>query len=335
MKDDYLRDKDKDYLKIEKIYKENYLIDDYKKNNIEIIKYGNILTDKIRPQANDADIALVYSYFLKLSADDFRTLYREVTKYQNSGYSITRGLLTRIYNSLISTGRIKEIDLTTKPKDFIPITNQNKVGILETTQNEENEKQRLERERLEKERIERERQERERLERERVVNAAIQKFLDDIQNKSASSNFRGWVLPNGILLSQYTDKEKRQDHSSLVKIFMAGVEEYDTDLYNRLKDIYQQYLAMYGMKSGDLDESFAVEALGWMQVSVFGRRNILYRGERWQDRILTPFFVEHNFSYELSNRGRCYTVEFETLYDNIDEIMKLGLKKKYVNTKKI
>ena len=79
--------------------------------------------------------------------------------------------------------------------------------------------------------------------------------------------------------------------------------------------------------SSDLDESFAVETLGWMQIAHFGRKNIVYRGERWQDRLLRPFLVDYGFRYEIANSGKSYELEFASLYDHIDEIIRLGLEK--------
>ena len=122
---------------------------------------------------------------------------------------------------------------------------------------------------------------------------------------------------------------RRQDHSSLVKTFMAGLEEFDIDMYNRIQKIYGDYLSLYGVRSGDYDESFAVEKLGWMQVSVCGSRIIAYRAERWQDRILRPFFMDYGFTYIVQDKGRSYEMEFAHLYDHMDEIMELGLRKRY------
>ena len=177
----------------------------------------------------------------------------------------------------------------------------------------------------------------ERLEKEAFAKKVIDKFMSDITNKKANQNFRGWVLPNGLLISQYNETQdahmdktpRRQDHSSLTKTFMAGLEEFDKDAYDRIQILYDEYLKLYGVHSGDYDESFAVERLGWMQVSVCGTKVIAYRAERWQDRILRPFFMDYGFKYVVQDSGRSYEMEFAYLYDHMDEIMELGLKKRY------
>ena len=166
----------------------------------------------------------------------------------------------------------------------------------------------------------------------------IDSFLSDITNKQGSENFRGWVLPNGELLSQYSEIGKieggtRQDHSSLFKTFMAGLEDYDIDAFDRIYALYEKYLDSYGMKGVDFSESFAVEVLGWMQINICGYKTILYQGERWQDRILRPFLVDYGFKYHIRNaKGNYNTNGLDTLYDHINEILELGLTKKYSDT---
>lgn len=166
----------------------------------------------------------------------------------------------------------------------------------------------------------------------------IDSFLSDITKKQGSENFRGWVLPNGELLSQYSEIGKieggtRQDHSSLFKTFMAGLEDYDIDAFDRIYALYEEYLDSYGMKGVDFSESFAVEVLGWMQINICGYKIILYQGERWQDRILRPFLVDYGFKYHIRNaKGNYNTNGLDTLYDHINEILELGLTKKYSDT---
>ena len=158
----------------------------------------------------------------------------------------------------------------------------------------------------------------------------IDSFLSDITKKQGSENFRGWVLPNGELLSQYSEIGKieggtRQDHSSLFKTFMAGLEDYDIDAFDRIYALYEEYLDSYGMKGVDFSESFAVEVLGWMQINICGYKIILYQGERWQDRILRPFLVDYGFKYHIRNaKGNYNTNGLDTLYDHINEILELG-----------
>ena len=166
----------------------------------------------------------------------------------------------------------------------------------------------------------------------------IDSFLSDITKKQGSENCRGWVLPNGELLSQYSEIGKieggtRQDHSSLFKTFMAGLEDYDIDAFDRIYALYEEYLDSYGMKGVDFSESFAVEVLGWMQINICGYKIILYQGERWQDRILRPFLVDYGFKYHIRNaKGNYNTNGLDTLYDHINEILELGLTKKYSDT---
>ena len=142
------------------------------------------------------------------------------------------------------------------------------------------------------------------------------------------------MLPNGELLSQYVDTTEgtrgvRQDHAKLFKVFFAGLEKYNKDAYDVMKKLYDNYLAAHGFSSGDWDESFAVEVLGWMQIAHNGRMRILYRGERWQDRLLRPFLIDYGFNFEISDFGDCHYVEFMSIYDYIDEIISLGLEQKY------
>lgn len=214
----------------------------------------------------------------------------------------------------------------------------------EETKNEESQtntsdgidQERLERERLERERLERERLERERLERERreqYKKQIIDSFMEDITSKSGNSSFRGWILPNGELVSQYDDKAAggygRQDHGSLFRTFMDGLKEYDIDSFNRMSAKYEEYQRVCDV-TADIRESFATEVLGWMQVNVCGQRVILYQGERWQDRLIRPFLMDYGFNYQICpNQDRYATSEFDNLCDHFGEILELGLKSKY------
>lgn len=165
------------------------------------------------------------------------------------------------------------------------------------------------------------------------ANPIVEKFLSDIRRNAGSRSFRGWMLPNGELLSQYVDTTVgagvRQDHSKLFKVFFTGLEKYDKNSYDKMRKLYDDYLAKHGFSRGDWDESFAVEALGWMQIAHHGGMRILYRGERWQDRLLRPFLIDYGFNYEISDFGDCHYVEFMDIYNHIDEIISLGLEKKY------
>lgn len=167
------------------------------------------------------------------------------------------------------------------------------------------------------------------------ANPIVEKFLSDIRKTSRSGSFRGWMLPNGELLSQYVDttlgsRGVRQDHAKLYKVFMAGLEKYNKDAFDKINNLYSKYLQDHGVSSSyDWDESFAVEILGWMQIAHNGALRILYRGERWQDRLLRPFLYDYGFGFEISDFGDCHYVEFMDLYNHIDEIILQGLEEKY------
>ena len=161
----------------------------------------------------------------------------------------------------------------------------------------------------------------------------IKKFLDDTTSVSVANDFRGWVLPNGQLVSQYNDNGAygRQDHGALVKLFINGLQEHDRDKYDEMMAVYNVYVSK-NHNAYDVYESFAVDALGWMQVSEFGSKRIIARQENWQNRLLAPFIVDFGFdlvSSDNPNQGVCYNSRFFRLYDSIKEIITYGLEKKY------
>lgn len=161
----------------------------------------------------------------------------------------------------------------------------------------------------------------------------IQKFLNDTTSATVAENFRGWVLPNGQLVSQYNEfgSTGRQDHGALVKLFFSGLQEHDSAKYDELMLIYSDYVSK-NHNARDIYESFAVDALGWMQVSEFGTKRIIARQERWQDRLLAPFILDFGFDLVSSsnpNQGLCYNSSFYRLYDDIKQIITLGLEQKY------
>ena len=316
----YKEDKICNY-KDEKIY--NYKID-----NSYYKSYGKISRDTIRLVLSDDELKELRLHLSLLSDREYKALNEFVVNARNLGIKLTYHDLLFLTNEL----------LTSRSRKNSSSVGQTQIET-EAEKKQREEKERLEREKRERERIERERLERERREREKEerIKKIINKFLSDITSKQANGNFRGWVLPNGLLISQYNEttdayissSPRRQDHSSLVKTFMAGLEEYDRDAYDRIQSLYNDYLSFYGVRGGDYDESFAVERLGWMQVSVCGSRVIAYRAERWQDRILRPFFMDFGFTYLVQDKGRSYEMEFAYLYDHMDEIMELGLRKRY------
>lgn len=316
----YKEDKICNY-KDEKIY--NYKID-----NSYYKSYGKISRDTIKLVLSDDELKELRLHLSLLSDREYKALNEFVVNARNLGIKLTYHDLLFLTNEL----------LTSRSRKNSSSVGQTQIET-EAEKKQREEKERLEREKRERERIERERLERERREREKEerIKKIINKFLSDITSKQVNGNFRGWVLPNGLLISQYSEttdayissSPRRQDHSSLVKTFMAGLEEYDRGAYDRMQTLYSNYLSLNGVSGGDYDESFAVETLGWMQVSVCGSRVIAYRAERWQDRILRPFFMDYGFKYIVQDRGRSYEMEFAHLYDNMDEILELGLRKRY------
>ncbi len=155
----------------------------------------------------------------------------------------------------------------------------------------------------------------------------IEGFLSDMFNVAPDRSFRGWILPNGKLMSQFNISEMggRQDHGNLIKLFINSLKEYDASLYEKLINTYNEYLQNnYGSRGYyDIHESFAVEVLGWMQVSYQAQRKIIAQGTNWQNKFLRPFFTDYGFALEIRpNKGY---INLDIAYDNIMEIIKLGL----------
>lgn len=161
----------------------------------------------------------------------------------------------------------------------------------------------------------------------------VEGFIQDILAVPSSVSFRGWMLPNGQLMSQYTERTEvakvgsRQDHSRLFSLFLQGLKKYDSEAYSKILALYQEY--QKENTYGDIGDSFAVERLGWMQIAVNGGKKVMYRAERWQDRLLRPFLVDLGFNYEVAASGQCHYAEFSDLYDHIEEIIKLAVEEKY------
>ncbi len=281
----------------------------YNNDDVKIGSYGNIVDSLISTLTPyEVEKLRLLSMFLSnqgitnLSNNDILTLVSMAT---NPQYDATiRSIGTRINNVKGNTPNPASVPVT-RPIQPITIDTNNK-QVSTPIKNEEPKR----------------------------ANPIIEKFLSDIRSVNGSSSFRGWMLPNGELLSQYVDTTEgtrgvRQDHAKLFKVFFAGLEKYNKDAYDVMKKLYDNYLAAHGFSSGDWDESFAVEVLGWMQIAHNGRMRILYRGERWQDRLLRPFLIDYGFNFEISDFGDCHYVEFMSIYDYIDEIISLGLEQKY------
>lgn len=160
-------------------------------------------------------------------------------------------------------------------------------------------------------------------------------IADTITNEK--NNFRCWVLPNGNIYSQSANHNQILNHGMLVEIFFEGLKEFDEKLYTVMIDLYQKYRENVS-QDANVEESFAVEVLGWMQVSSNNMyKYVAYRGENWQDKLLWPLFTNYDFKFLISNNKYCQDSKFFQLYDHIDEIIDLGLqksKKITLNTKK-
>lgn len=153
------------------------------------------------------------------------------------------------------------------------------------------------------------------------------KYQKDIFNNTVDKDFRGWILPTGQILTQYFDG-KRQDHGELARLFFKGLEMFDKSAYSKMMELYNQYRGNKYI-SRDIQESFAVEVLGWIQVSECGKKRVITCGERWQDKFIDPFIRYYDFDLEISDRAKCEYEKFLDLYNNIYEIMSLALKQKY------
>lgn len=312
--------------KNEKIYK-------YEIDNNYYKSYGNISRDRISLGLSSSQLKDLRTVVCLLSDKQYKLLCDVITNVKNLGINITYSDILFLAKEILSSDKLGY----NSSKPVVQTPKETEEEKKKREEKERLERERREKERLERERLERERRERERLEKEAFAKRVIDKFMNDITNKQINQNFRGWVLPNGLLISQYNEtteaymssSPRRQDHSSLIKTFMAGLEDFDKDAYDRIQSLYSGYLNLYGLRSGDIDETFAVERLGWMQVSVCGTKVIAYRAERWQDRILRPFFMDYGFKYIVQDKGRSYEMEFAHLYDHMDEIMELGLRKRY------
>lgn len=314
-KDNYTKIIDKDYF----IYKDPVLgkkdVLYYNNDNVSIGSYGNIVDSLVSTLTSyELEKLRLLAMFVKqqginnISSTDLISIYRIAI---DPIYDDTiRNLGARINAIKGNTPNPVSVPVTPPIQPIISIDKTNSDITIETPKKEEPKR----------------------------ANPIVERFLNDIRSKQGNSSFRGWMLPNGELLSQYVDDSNgritrlRQDHARLYKIFMAGVEKYDKVSFDKINDLYDKYKRNHGVGSTgvyDWDESFAVEALGWMQISVNGGNKILYRGERWQDRLIRPFLVDYGFGFDISDFGDVYYVEFMHLYDHIDEILSLGLEEKY------
>lgn len=149
------------------------------------------------------------------------------------------------------------------------------------------------------------------------------KSLDDIFFNDKSFSFSGWILPNGFVIPK---SENLYNHRLIVENFINGVRDYDFKRYILLCDLYNSYQKHY-MVNGDIQDSFAVEILGWIQVN---NKNVTYRGEKWQDKIIYPLFSINKMKYNIFDNFTCQNSKFLDLYDNIDEIMQPYFEKKKI-----
>lgn len=158
----------------------------------------------------------------------------------------------------------------------------------------------------------------------------VLKIMSDIfKYHSADEKFRGWVLPDGQMVSYYIDKDLApkivQDHGQLFRIFLLGLEVYDSNIYKKIQNELKQYSHL-NQDANEPYESFAVERLGWLQVGIFGKNWIVCRGERFQDKFLDEFINKKNFKWICRNKGN---VLYLPIYKDFKQIMLMGLKRKY------
>ena len=158
----------------------------------------------------------------------------------------------------------------------------------------------------------------------------ILKIMNDISKYSeADEKFRGWVLPDGQMISYFYDESSApkivQDHGQLFRIFLSGLEVYDTNLYKKIKEELKQY-SHNNFDANEPYESFAVERLGWLQVGIFGKKWIICRGEKFQDKYLHEFINKKNFHMICHNKGSVLNL---SVYPNFKHIFMIGLKRRY------
>ncbi len=162
------------------------------------------------------------------------------------------------------------------------------------------------------------------------TNEKIFKIMNDISKYStADESFRGWVLPDGQMISYFIDESLApkilQDHGQLFRIFLLGLEVYDKKIYEKVKNELKEY-SHNNADANEPYESFAVERLGWLQVGIFGKKWIVCRCENFQDRFLDKFINEKNFKLICRNKGN---VLYLPIYQNFKEILLIGLRRKY------
>lgn len=144
-------------------------------------------------------------------------------------------------------------------------------------------------------------------------------LISDVLLRRNSYEYKGWILPNGQVVGIHPSTS----HSDYVKIFMEGLKDYDIKTYNRVMNLYDLYQEdnIYS----DIQESFAVEILGWVQVSPYARKLIICKAEHFQDKLIADLLNNHGYNYVVCNRyQKTYHLD---CYDDIDIIMEYGQKK--------
>lgn len=155
----------------------------------------------------------------------------------------------------------------------------------------------------------------------------LDNLVEIMFSKTADKYFRGWILPNGKTISQYQkDDGKRQDHSKIMELFIEGLKDTYPLEYLKMLISYNNYVSK-NHNCRDIFESFAVESLGWIQISENGKKRVICRGERWQDKFIDSFINKYNFELIISKNGLCINHLFSSLYGDSEKIIKKGLQK--------
>ncbi len=169
--------------------------------------------------------------------------------------------------------------------------------------------------------------------KEITTNPTVQKLFNSIPLTKEKEYFRGWILPNGQMISLIDLETRRQDYGAFVRLFMSGLLKYDKELYEKMLVLYQEYKSKNN-NIRNIDENFAIDVLCWIQVSELGKKRIIFHGENWQNRLIAPFIIDYGFKLRVSENASkwdCYNSLFTDIYQNVDEIIKLALDKMHSN----
>lgn len=154
----------------------------------------------------------------------------------------------------------------------------------------------------------------------------VDTFMEDINTNEPNSFFRGWIFPNGKIISQNQNSDLQLCHTDYIEIFLKGLEKFDFDSYVKIINLYKEYQNCYQVNSYIL-ESFAVDVLEWIKIYSGKKKYLIYSGENWQDKLAFQFLTKYDFEYFTSQNQKLSDYRLFQLYDHIDEIIELGLQK--------